>query len=92
MKKKLTISSSRARASKTNWAKLHKMQDDEIDLSDIPMLDKHFWQQAHVVMPKKKKPVSLRVDEDVLAWFKTQGPGYQSRMLAVLRSYVQSQR
>jgi uncharacterized protein (DUF4415 family) len=44
-----------------------------------------------VVAPPPKQPISLRVDTDVLEWFKTQGPRYQSRMNAVLRSYVSRQ-
>ncbi len=41
-----------------------------------------------VVHPIAKKPISLRVDKDVLEWFKKQGPLYQSRMNAVLRAYM----
>lgn len=41
-----------------------------------------------MVHPTPKQPISLRVDEDVLAWFKAQGPRYQSRMNAVLRAYM----
>ena len=41
-----------------------------------------------LVHPKPKKPISLRVDQDVLRWFKAQGPRYQSRMNAVLRAYM----
>ncbi|MFN5154551.1 MAG: BrnA antitoxin family protein [Gemmatimonadota bacterium] len=42
--------------------------------------------------PKPKRAISLRVDEDVLEWFRTSGPRYQTRMNAVLRSYVASMR
>jgi len=67
------------------------MSDQEIrrtsppELADLP---EGFWADATVVNPVLKQPVSLRVDRDVLAWFKAQGPKYQSRMNAVLRSYV----
>lgn len=47
-----------------------------------------FWASAQVVEPVAKQPISLRVDTDVLDWFKAQGPRYQSRMNAVLRSYM----
>ena len=43
-------------------------------------------------MPSAKKAVSLRIDADVLDWFKAQGPGYLSRMNAVLRSFVNAKR
>jgi uncharacterized protein (DUF4415 family) len=53
-------------------------------------LDEDFWRNARVVMPPGKKSVHLRVDTDVLAWFKAQGRGYLTRMNAVLRSYMEA--
>jgi uncharacterized protein (DUF4415 family) len=47
-----------------------------------------FWVDATIVRPVPKQPISLRVDADVLNWFKKQGPRYQSRMNAVLRAYM----
>jgi len=44
---------------------------------------------AEAVMPTPKKLLSLRIDNDVLDWFKQQGPGYQTRINAVLRAFVQ---
>jgi uncharacterized protein (DUF4415 family) len=55
-------------------------------------LDAAFWRRARVVVPPGKKSVHLRVDADVLAWFKAQGRGYLTRMNAVLRSYMEAQR
>jgi uncharacterized protein (DUF4415 family) len=55
-------------------------------------LDEDFWRQARVVLPPGKKSVHLRVDADVLAWFKAQGRGYLTRMNAVLRSYMEAHR
>ena len=56
-------------------------------------LDEDFWRNARIVMPKAaKEAISLRIDQDILAWFRAQGRGYQSRMNAVLRAYVESQR
>jgi uncharacterized protein (DUF4415 family) len=46
------------------------------------------WSEAVLVMPVKKKAISIRVDEDVLAFFKRDGDGYQRRINAVLRSYM----
>lgn len=68
---------------------LKKPLKDEIDYSDIPELTDDFWKNASVVIPPKKKSVSLRLDEDVLEHFKKQGKGYQTTINAVLRSYVQ---
>ena len=55
------------------------------ELANLPA---DFWDDAEVVVPPPKEPISLRVDGDVLRWFREQGPGYQSRMNAVLRSYM----
>ena len=55
------------------------------ELADLPA---DFWNDAVLVMPVAKQAISLRVDEDVLAWFRTLGPKYQTRMNAVLRSYM----
>jgi uncharacterized protein (DUF4415 family) len=78
--------------SKKRVGEINKVKDSEIDYSDIPELDEKFWQKAKIVMPDKKVPVSLRLDKQVLNWFKKQGSGYQSRINAVLSSYVQSQK
>jgi uncharacterized protein (DUF4415 family) len=56
-------------------------------------LDETFWDNAHVVMPPPNKAsVHLRLDADVLAWFREQGRGHLSRMNAVLRSFMQAHR
>jgi uncharacterized protein (DUF4415 family) len=65
------------------------MPDDRIDTSDVPELDKDFFREAKLRMAKRKKLVSLRVDSDVLDWFKRQGKGYQTKINAILRAFVQ---
>lgn len=57
---------------------------------ELAALPDDFWDAAVLVEPVRKQAISLRVDEDVLAWFKQGGPRYQSRMNAVLRSYMNS--
>ena len=67
------------------------MTDAEIARTSPPELAElptDFWDSADLVVPPAKQAISLRVDEDVLTWFKRQGPRYQSRMNAVLRSYM----
>ncbi len=59
------------------------------ELADLPA---DFWRDAELVASVPKQAISLRVDEDVLAWFRNQGPRYQSRMNAVLRSYMEHSR
>ena len=57
-------------------------------------MDEKFFATAKLVMPPgaSKKAVSMRVDEDVLDWFKARGKGHLSRMNAVLRAYMLSHR
>ena len=55
-------------------------------------LDADFWRHAKVVVPPGKTSVHLRVDADVLAWFKAQGRGHLTRMNAVLRAYMEAQK
>jgi uncharacterized protein (DUF4415 family) len=85
------------RKSETDWARLEAMTDKEIEASiandpdweEFKDLD---WSKAVLVIPPKKKAISIRVDEDVLDYFKKEGAGYQRRMNAVLRSYMQQKR
>ena len=76
--------------SRTDWDRLAKMSDAEIDFSDIPELNANFFRDAKVRMPQIKKAVSIRLDQDVLTWFRKQGRGYQTRMNAILRTYMQA--
>ncbi len=68
---------------------LAKRSDKDIDYSDIPELDEAFWKNARIVHPADPKlQLTIRFDADVVEWFKSRGKGYQSRMNAVLRAYV----
>ena len=67
------------------------LPDQEIDYSDIPELDEKFWQNAELILPDNKERITLRVDRDVLEYFRRGGQGYQTRINAVLRAYVQVQ-
>ena len=78
------------RESRTDWNRLTTMPDSDIDFSDIPKLDKTFFQRAHVRVPRRKRSISLRVDPEVLDWFQHQGRGYQTRINAVLKAYVEA--
>ncbi len=79
---------SRGRA---DLARLDRTTEAEIEATSPPELanlPETFWAEAVLVAPIPKRAISLRVDEDVLTWFKSAGPRYQSRMNAVLRSYM----
>ena len=77
--------------SRKRLEEIQNIPDSAIDTSDIPELDDNFWQTAKMVTPIAKKAVSIRLDSDVLEWFKGQGKGYQSMINNVLRSYVNHQ-
>ena len=52
--------------------------------------DTAFWKQARVVLPRRKEAITIRLDADLLEWFR-QHKGYQTRINAVLRSYMRAQ-
>jgi uncharacterized protein (DUF4415 family) len=81
------------RKGKTDWARLDALTDEDIAKAvagdpDAAPIDID-WSDAVLVVPPRKKAISIRVDEDVLDYFKSQGDGYQRRINAVLRSYMQ---
>ena len=80
-----------ARQGRADLARLRRMSEREIERTspaELAGLPEEFWNEADVVVPPPKQAISLRVDQDVLAWFKGQGPRYQTKMNAVLRTYV----
>ena len=76
--------------SRTNWGKIDTLKDSEIDFSDIPELGKAFFKRATLRLPEPKTAVTIRLDRQVLNWFKTKGPGYQTRINALLRAYMEA--
>ncbi len=95
--KSTTKRPSKARRSSRGQADLHRLHrasEAEIartsppELRDLPP---DFWDEA-AVLPAPKRAISLRVDQDVLEWFRETGPRYQTRMNAVLRTYVSKMR
>jgi uncharacterized protein (DUF4415 family) len=100
MKEKRTVSrvvNRRSSPGKTDWRRVAAMREKEIVVAaksdpDAQPTDLEFWKDAKVVLPERKQPVTLRIDRDVLAWFKAQGRRYQSRMNAILKAYAQAHR
>jgi uncharacterized protein (DUF4415 family) len=90
------VSRDSPRKGKTDWAAVAALTDEKIEEAtrndpDAVPLDFN-WDEAVLVIPPKKKAISIRVDEDVLDYFKTDGDGYQRRINAVLRSYMQQKK
>jgi uncharacterized protein (DUF4415 family) len=75
----------------TDWNRLDTMKNEDIDLSDIPEVGDDFFKNAKLVLPRRKEVVTLRVDADVLEWFRSKGKGYQTMMNAVLKGWVSQQ-
>ena len=77
------------RQSRTDWKRIDAMRDEDIDLSDSPELGPEFFKHA-ILWPGPKKQITLRIDPDVLKFFRKQGRGYQSTINAVLRKYMEA--
>lgn len=77
---------------KTDWARIDAMTDADIDYSDIPELDNNFFKNAKIVMPPSKRHVSMRLDADMIDWYRNYGKNYQVFMNAVLRAYYEAHR
>ncbi|WNC89941.1 BrnA antitoxin family protein [Paraburkholderia sp. FT54] len=76
-----------AKTSGTDWKRLAKTDDAQIDTSELPELGDDFFQRAELHVPPKQA-VTMRLDADVLSWFKEQGQGYQTRINKLLRAYM----
>jgi uncharacterized protein (DUF4415 family) len=61
------------------------------DAPEAESLGKDFWKSARVVVPPGKTSVHLRLDRDIVDWFRARGRGHLTRMNAVLRAYVDAQ-
>ena len=82
---------------RTDWERLRNMTEEEIEEAALEDLKEHGmmdidWSKARIVTPQTKQDVHMRIDRDVVSWFKAQGRGYQTRMNAVLRSYMSAHR
>lgn len=78
----------------TDSARLRALSDEDIANAvasdpDAAPLDID-WSQAELVIPPRKVAISIRLDEDILDFFKHAGAGYQSRINAVLRTYMRA--
>ena len=70
--------------------RLAELKDQDIDFSEVPELDEAFWKNAILVLPEKTQPVTLHVKKFVVDAFKDGSKGYQTRMNAVLETYVRA--
>ncbi|MCX7122335.1 MAG: BrnA antitoxin family protein [Gammaproteobacteria bacterium] len=90
MIKQYTRAELRKMTSLTDWAALDTLKDEDIDYSDIPEATPELWENSKVVDLGRKQPISIRLDQDILNWFKAQKGRYQKRINQVLRSYMEA--
>ena len=62
------------------------------DAPEAESLGEDFWKNARVILPRGKTSVHLRLDSDIVEWFRADGKGHLTRMNAVLRAYVEAQK
>ena len=86
--------SSTSKKSLTDWERLDALQDEDIDLSEVPELTPEMFANAVVERGLKptpnKKQLTIRLDNDVLEWFRAQGRGYQTKINSLLRAYMEA--
>ena len=82
---------------KTDWARVDAMSEEELAATiaadpDDPGNDPSYWETVSPVWPNRKEQVTVRLDADMLEWFRKQGKGYQTRINAILRGYYEAHR
>jgi len=80
---------------KTDWRRLRRMSDADVHHAvesdpDARPTDEAFWKTARLVMPQRKKTVTIRLDADLLEWYRRE-KGYQTRINSILRAYMNAQ-
>jgi uncharacterized protein (DUF4415 family) len=83
--------------SKSDWNRVDSLTEADIAQAasedpDASLTTPADWTDARVVWPVDKEPITLRLDKDVLAWFRGHGRGYQTRINSVLRAFVEAQK
>ncbi len=85
-----------SKASKTDLKRIDAPRDQDLDLSDIPEVTPEMFAKAIVRRGLKpippKEQITLRLDADVLQWFRTRGKGYQTQINSLLRAYMEAHR
>jgi uncharacterized protein (DUF4415 family) len=76
--------------SRTNWAELDAMSDEDIDYSDIPPLTEEFFEKATLRVPATQAHQLVQIDPDILKWFQSQGGEYRALINLALRHYIEN--
>jgi uncharacterized protein (DUF4415 family) len=76
--------------SETDWARIDAMSDEDIDFSDCPEATPEMFAKAVVRRTPKSQTITLKVDQDVLTWFKSQGDSAERQMAMALKIYAEA--
>ncbi len=77
----------------TNWERVDAQSEVELEATIDQQDEGDFdWSKVEIGMPQGKQQMTARFDIDVIEWFRSQGPGFQTRMNQVLRRYVEAQK
>ncbi|MDF5736226.1 MULTISPECIES: BrnA antitoxin family protein [unclassified Nostoc] len=76
--------------SRTDWAGLEAMTDEDIDYSDIPPLSDEFFENATLRIPATRASDLIQLDSEVIMWFRKQGAEYKTLINSVLRRYIEN--
>ena len=75
------------KSTKTDWARLSRQNDNEIDYSDIPRTNEKFWELAEIELPHKKVDFTIKIDEDLAIWLKEKGNSSNQAVNNIIRAY-----
>jgi predicted DNA binding CopG/RHH family protein len=78
--------------SASDWERIDAMTEGDIDTTDIPPLGDDFFRNAKLQLPEGKTSVTIRLDSEVVKWLKSSGRGYQTKINAILRTYMNAVR
>jgi uncharacterized protein (DUF4415 family) len=78
--------------SRTDWAALAAMSDEEIDYSEIPPLTEDFFENATLRIPANQAPNLVQLDKEVMEWYQSQQPDYKTLIHSVLRRHMEANR
>ena len=74
-------------STKTDWQRLNRKNDKEIDYSDIPKTDEKFWENSEITSPHKKVDYTIKLDEDLALWLKEKGNSSNQAVNNIIRAY-----
>lgn len=78
--------------SASDWERIAAMTEDDIDTTDIPPLGNDFFRNAKLQFPEGKTSVTIRLDSEIVKWLKANGKGYQTKINAILKTYMNTVR